>query len=282
MSELTMSEASPARTGLPLRTWRDAVTPLSRASRRRWTVVYAVLLIVGGVSEAWPDALGLTDDTDGAMQFILIVALLVVFGMLRRGTRRLAAGDHPALDERDIEARDRAFRLAYPLLLLVMAITFLVLMLSLPEGSRVVSQSPDIVERETVSYLRDGVLMGLLLWGFLWAVYLPTGVLAWREPDSVTPDPAQVLPEAARDGLLAATLVLGLVLSGLGSGFGVVLFAGALATLGVLSRRKAGQPLVSVFTLWLVFVVIALIAAVLAVFTLEITGGGSSGGSSGR
>lgn len=282
MSELTMSEASPARADLPLRTWRDAVTPLSRASRRRWTVVYAVLLIIGGVSEAWPDALGLTDDTDGAMQFILIVALLVVFGMLRRGTRRLAAGDHPALDERDIEARDRAFRLAYPLLLLVMAITFVVFMLALPEGSRIVSQSPDIVERETVSYLRNEVLMGLLLWGFLWAVYLPTGVLAWREPDSVTPDPAQVLPEAARDGLLAATLVLGLVLSGLGSGFGVVLFAGALATLGVLARRKAGQPLVSVFTLWLVFVVIALIAAVLAVFTLEITGGGSSGESSGR
>ncbi len=34
--------ADPAAT--PVVTWRDAVTPLSRASRRRWTLCYAALL----------------------------------------------------------------------------------------------------------------------------------------------------------------------------------------------------------------------------------------------
>ena len=39
---------SSARPG-ELRTWRDAVTPLSRSSRRRWAVAYALLLVLGGV-----------------------------------------------------------------------------------------------------------------------------------------------------------------------------------------------------------------------------------------
>ncbi len=38
-----------------------------------------------------------------AWGFLIVMA--VVFGMLRRGTRRLTAVDHPELDERDESAR---------------------------------------------------------------------------------------------------------------------------------------------------------------------------------
>ena len=66
---------------------------------------------------------------------LALVALVVVFGMLRRSTRRLTALDHPELDERDRLARDRAFRLAYPLLLAVLVISFAVLSLVLPAAA---------------------------------------------------------------------------------------------------------------------------------------------------
>ncbi len=42
---------------------------------------------------------------------ILLAGILILFGMLRRGTRRIAALDHPDLDERDIAARNSALAL---------------------------------------------------------------------------------------------------------------------------------------------------------------------------
>ena len=87
-------------------TWRDAVTPLSRASRRRWALAYALLLALAAASVA--DGSGTFAVDDDAVPLVLVVALPVVFGMLRRGTRRIAALDHPELDERDVDARNAA------------------------------------------------------------------------------------------------------------------------------------------------------------------------------
>ena len=278
MSEMAIPEVGAARESTPLRTWRDAVTPTSRASRRRWTAVYALLLTFGGVSEAWPRAVGIGEDQEGEVWLLVVVGLFVLFGMLRRGTRRLTAGDHPPLDERDLLARDRAFRLAYPLLLLVLLVTFVVLLVALPEIRRVVERGPDASVREidTVRWIDLETLLSLLLWAALWAVYLPTGVLAWREPDSLDPDPARALSEPARDALLACALVAGLALSALGSALGLLLFVGALAALGALDRRAAGQPPVAASTVWWTIAVLVVIAALFALLVLG-WGGGSSG-----
>ena len=89
-------------------TWRDAVTPLSRASRQRWTIAYAILLALLA-SSVVGDTFAIERTGIQAVPLVLLVALAVVFGMLRRGTRRIAALDHPDLDERDVAARNSAY-----------------------------------------------------------------------------------------------------------------------------------------------------------------------------
>jgi hypothetical protein len=138
------SSAGPAE----LLSWRDAITPLGRSSRRRWAVAYALLLVLGG------------------------------------------------------------------LLVAVMALTALVVLVMLPDFER--------TDR-------------LVLWGTLWAIYLPTGVLAWREPDLLSAGPewsSGGLSERPRDALLAVALGGALTLAFLG-------FGGLLALL----------PLIAVLTL---------------------------------
>ena len=103
----------------PAVTWRDAVTPLSRASRRRWTACFALLLALLGAGFV-SDTFAVERTGEPGTPIVLFVALPIVFGMLRRGTRRIAALDHPHLDERDITARNTAYRVAFPLLVLLM------------------------------------------------------------------------------------------------------------------------------------------------------------------
>lgn len=117
--------------------------------------------------------------------WFLVVALLVVFGMLRRGTRRVTALDHPSLDERDLAARDRAFRLAYPLLMVVVLVTFVVMVLDATEITRLLERGPAFESHETMSWVGTADIRSALLWVALWWVYLPTGILAWREPDAI-------------------------------------------------------------------------------------------------
>ena len=95
----TMAAQSPptAPHRQPEVTWRDAVTPLSRASRRRWTACYALLLGLLAASVV-SDTFAVRRTGEELIPLMLIVALAVVFGMLRRGTRRIAALDHPDLD----------------------------------------------------------------------------------------------------------------------------------------------------------------------------------------
>ena len=80
-------------------------------------------------------------------------------------------------------------------------------------------------------------LIGLALWLVLWAIFLPTGVLAWREPDALEPDPGEPaagLSEAARDGVLGGALAAGLALGLVQDvdAFALLPLIGALALLG--------------------------------------------------
>ena len=235
MSEITLPKVGTARR----RTWRDAITPEGRASRRRWTLVFPALLCVS----AWI-TVATYDDGGTGVDLLAPAALVIVFGMLRRSTRRLTALDHPQLDERDRASRDRAFRLAYPLLLAVLVISLAVLALVLPEATRDVPA--DFPRGATTSipggFLEFEALIGLALWLVIWAIFLPTGVLAWREPDALEPDagePTVKLSEAARDawsaGALAAGFMLGIVQDV--DLFALLPFVGVLALLGWVARH---------------------------------------------
>lgn len=287
----TDSSAGPAQ----LLTWRDAVTPLSRSSRRRWTLAYALLLVLGGVLAAFPDAflslLG-AHARDGDAQFAMLVTLGVVFGMLRRGTRRLTAFDHPQLDERDLSERDRAFRLAYPLLLAVLALSAVALVAVLPDIERtgVLSRNSTSIVSSTEGgqLLTVQALLLLVLWGALWAVYLPTGILAWREPDSLSPAAARSpsgLSEPLRDALVALAVSGALILVLLGSDALLALLPliALLTLLGVLSRRAAGQPPITASTVWGLAAAVVLVVVIVVVFVVFVgmasTGGTDSTGS---
>jgi uncharacterized membrane protein YhaH (DUF805 family) len=195
--------------------WRAELTPRSRASRRRWTVVLAALLLVFGATaldDGFHDAL--FRELDGARTLLYVVMLFVVFGLLRRGTRRLGRlrGGHLGdIDERDTAARDRAFRTAFGMFLLVVVVTLFSLPAILP-GSDSASDDPTGNE-----VLLDGdAVNALVCWLVAWAVFLPTAALAWREPDAPPvddDDPRPVLGEFLRDGLVGASLLAGAAIS---------------------------------------------------------------------
>jgi hypothetical protein len=258
-----------------MRTWRDAITPVSRASRRRWTLAYALLLCFGGVYFG-------TDGQHTGAGWLLVVALFVVFGMLRRGTRRLTAIDHPPLDERDTLARDRAFRLAYPLLLVVLLAVLAILAFAVPDAERTVRLAEDTRAITSGGFLSPDALLGLGVWVALWAIFLPTGVLAWSEPDALVPEPDEPafgMPEIGRDALLGFALSAGIIL-GLrqdNAPVGLLPFLGTLMLLGALGRRAAGQPLMQTSTLWRLAAALVLLAGVVAALLVAVGGGAGDG-----
>lgn len=220
---------------VPEKTWRDELTPLSRASRRRWVVAYAGLLVLAAVY------VGTSDTDENGSSLLLAMALFVVFGMLRRGTRRLTAFDHPDLDERDARARERAFRLAYPALLLVLTAVAVILLVALPDASRPIFGSDGTPGTSASSYLDAEVVLGLAIWVALWAAFLPTGVLAWIEPDALEHDEPrrEGLSEAGRDAVLAVALVAGGAISLLSGASGLALLP-LVGVFGVLELRAQG------------------------------------------
>lgn len=257
----TMTAATPHRP--PEVTWRDAVTPSSRASRRRWTLTYALLLMALLATELFNDTIA----PDQHLPLFVVVPMVVVFGMLRRGTRRITALDHPDLDERDIAARNSAYRIAFPLLALVVAGAIALLALALPETTHLLRVDELGAARDHGLFVETEELVGLGLWIALWAIFLPTGVLAWREPDAIEPETeGEGLSEAVRDGLLGLALAGGFAVSvAQQSDFGVWPFAAALALLGGLARRAAGQPVMSRQRKWRVAIGVAMIVVVIAI-----------------
>ncbi len=288
MSEIAVHPVDGSPGPTQLMTWRDAVTPLSRSSRRRWTVAYALLLLLGGLLVAAPETVvslwradaGTGDvarDTAGNGWLPLLVALLIVFGMLRRGTRRLTAVDHPLLDERDLVARDRAFRLAYPLLLAVLALTAVALLMVLPdiERTEVLSKTRNYAASsvDDGSFLTSEAVLGLVLWGGLWAVFLPTGILAWNEPDSLSTGPAWSpagLSEPLRDALVGVSAAGALILPSVGwdGTLSLLPLIAVLTLLGALARRAAGQRPISPAMVWALGAVVAVVALGLIAYVL--------------
>lgn len=293
MSTMTAATKSTAPEQAPTVTWRDAVTPLSRASRRRWTICYALLLVLLAAS--------VVDDTfaidkrsdDEQTPLVLVAGLVVVFGMLRRGTRRIAALDHPDLDERDIEARNSAYRVAFPLLVLVIIAALVLLATSAPDMTRTF-RTDQVIRIGGEGWFVDAqALIGLGLWIGLWAVFLPTGALAWREPDALEPETGGGgLAEPIRDALLGFALAGSMVASlATESDVGFVGFIAALALLGGLARRAGGQPMLSRQRKWRVAIGIVIILILVGIAVAigsggdEIEGGiidGGGGSSSGR
>ncbi|WP_022927100.1 hypothetical protein [Patulibacter americanus] len=202
-------------TDTPTDPWREELTPRSQASRRRWTVVLAALLLALGAA-ALDDRIhdALLRDGPGGRFVLYGLLLFIVFGLLRRGTRRLGrlrSSQLGALDERDTAARDRAFRPAFALFLVVVVVTLWSLDSILPHATR----SAEGRALEGVVLGSDAVTT-LVAWFVAWAVFLPTAVLAWREPDAPPVDedePRPVLCEPARDGLVAAALLAGAAVS---------------------------------------------------------------------
>lgn len=261
------SPASPSESyERPEVTWRDAVTPLSRASRRRWTACYALLLAALAASVV-DDAFAVGRNGDEAIPLILVAALPVVFGMLRRGTRRIAALDHPDLDERDVAARNSAYRIAFPLLLLVVVAALILLAIAVPEIERTIRVGREESTTTGGLFVQAQALTGVGLWIGLWALFLPTGVLAWREPDALEAETDdQRLPESLRDAVLGLAVAGGLLTSLIAdSDVGLIAFIAALALLGGLSRRAEGQPMVSRQRKWRVAIGIVLILIVVAI-----------------
>jgi len=226
-------------------TWRDAVTPLSRASRRRWTACYALLLVLAAASVT-DGAFASDRGSDPTTPLLLLVAIPVVFGMLRRGTRRITALDHPDLDERDVAARNSAYRIAFPLFGLVVIAALVLLVATVPDITRT-PRAGQIATTIPGFFVEGRALLGLGLWIALWAAFLPTGVLAWREPDALESETdGERLSETIRDALLGLALAGGLAIVLVShSDAGLWPFVATLALLGALGRRAAGQPMLS-------------------------------------
>jgi hypothetical protein len=257
----TMAAQTPASPGRPAQevTWRDAVTPRSRASRRRWAVCYVVLLVLLAATvvdrSLFPHRL---------VPLTVVVPPFIVFGMLRRGTRRIAALDHPNLDERDIAARNSAYRIAFPLLVLVVGATLVLLALSAPDAIRTVHVTHFDPVDDHALFVTPLALLGAGAWIALWAAFLPTGVLAWREPDALEPEETGgALSEPLRDAVLGLALASGIAIGiADNSDTGLLPIIAALALLGGLARRAAGQPMMSRERQWRIAIGIVLILIV--------------------
>lgn len=274
MSTMTVQVPTTPPNSRPDVTWRDAATPLSRASRRRWTACYVLLLVLLAASVV----------AGADLPLVMLIAVPVVFGMLRRGTRRITALDHPELDERDIHARNSAYRIAFPLLVLAVATGLgLLAAFGLTDETRTTRIDANSVLEEAIFGIHPWALTGLALWTMLWAAFLPTGVLAWREPDALELELAEDsggLSEPVRDAVLGVSLAAGAAVSLLAdTDAAALLFVAALALVGALGRRAAGQPAMSRQRKLRVAIGIALIVIVVALaFAFAGTGGEGEGG----
>jgi hypothetical protein len=161
------------------------------------------------------------------------------------------------------------------LLVLVVIAALVLLAVTVPDIGR--ATRVDGVTETTDGWFVDArALVGIGLWIALWAVFLPTGVLAWREPDALEPETADArLGEPVRDAMLGIVLAGGIAISLFAnSDAGLWPFLAALALLGALGRRAAGQPMMSRQRKWRVAIGIALLAILVVAGMLAQSGGG--------
>lgn len=220
--------------------WPDLMTPLSRASRRRWSVMtVAVCALLGGafVASSFDRAVAM------AVPF-MVFAWLIGWSMLLRSTRAVAKLNATGLDEREMASRGDAFRTAFVLLLACAVGSIAVL------GAFAAAADADVSPRGLATAAG---------WIVMWAGVLPTIVLAWREPDALELDEdRQLMPELLRDGLVAGSVVVGLAVCVFVDPMLGLLAYAVPGTLWLLSTRVPGEPLLSwreivaiLFVLWL-------------------------------
>ena len=102
--------------------------------------------------------------------------------------------------------------MAFPLLVLVVASALVLLAISAPDIGRTIRVDAGLSETAHGRFVELRALLGLGLWIALWAVFLPTGALAWREPDALELKiGGPRLPEPIRDALLGLALAGGIV-----------------------------------------------------------------------
>jgi hypothetical protein len=131
---------------------------------------------------------------------------------------------------------------------------------------------------ETISVINPNALIGLGIWIALWATFLPTGTLAWREPDALELESAETeggFSEAIRDAVLGVALAAALAISlAAEANAAGLLFVPALALVGALGRRAAGQPAMPRQRRWRVAIGLALIVAFILIAIASSAPGG--------
>jgi len=227
MSQMTSPAKPVARPGEgPRDSWSRSVSPAGRASRRRWVMAVAFLVIGGGVVGAF----GLGGGDYGLGALALLSPYIVLAGGLQTASRNITIPWRRDLDDRDRQARGSAYVIALPIFAVAMAVSLAVLYFALPEVRRVGELAPGIPERQSGGFLALEDVYYFAVWCFLWVALLPPAIVAWTEPDPVEPEPGEglvrrALTEPARDALLgvAVALAVGLGLAGLGRDSGVEL-----------------------------------------------------------
>jgi hypothetical protein len=130
-------------------------------------------------------------------------------------------------------------------------------------------------------FVQANGLIGIALWVLLWAVFLPTGVLAWREPDALETEEGGRLSESLRDALLGLALAGALAVVAIAdSDAGAWPFIATLALLGGLGRRAAGQPMMSRQRKIRVAIGIAMILVIVIALVAGLSGASTSSGTS--
>jgi hypothetical protein len=100
---------------------------------------------------------------------LFVVPILILNYVLRRATRRVAVAKDEMLDERDLAVRDRAYRLSYKVLAVIVGVPLWLALFS-SSGS--------------TGWLANAASnTGLILTYLELFFFLPTLIVAWREPD---------------------------------------------------------------------------------------------------
>jgi hypothetical protein len=182
---------------------REPGSWLGRRSVRRCVVVLLVVVCVGLLATPPPTYNPTSGESSTGPSLVLLMIMVLLNIALGRATQRVASAPETMVDERQEALRNRAYRVAYVVLLVTVGAILLV---------------ADLASEQSRAWLGGTVAWsGWLVFGELLFV-LPTMVLALVEPDRVEPEAGDVsggstTRQRAAAGLLVASFALPIVLS---------------------------------------------------------------------
>jgi len=136
------------------------------------------------------------------IEFPLLFVLALADFALGRATRRIASADTHDLDERQESVRNRAHRIAYPILAASVGLIVIVADVATPESHR---------------WLADAIHGGAAFSFLEVLFFLPAMVISWIEPDRISDEETPRLQRSGRARLayamVAACIVVPIVLS---------------------------------------------------------------------